>query len=361
MTHSVRPSTSTRVIDKRSHPFLAEDGHEFFDAPERDSHAEVQRERFARDVLAGFSAAQKFLQSKYFYDARGSKLFERITETHDYYVTGCEFDVLERCGADIVDSLEADALDVVELGAGDGRKTKVLLTSLLEAGRDVNYMPVDISETAVSRLVRSVRASHRAARVNGFAGEYFDCLRTLAPQPGRRRLVLFLGSTIGNMDHPSAMAFLRTLGQHLSDGDYVLIGFDLKKDIDVLMAAYNDSEGVTREFNFNVLRRINRELGGRISVDKFTHYGFYNPIKGAMESYLISLEEQDVAIDALHRRFHFDPYEGIHLEQSTKYLEKDLPGMANAAGFDSVAQWRCARGWFVDALWRVKKPDDRTE
>jgi uncharacterized SAM-dependent methyltransferase len=166
--------------------------------------------------------------------------------------------------------------------------------------------------------------------------------------------VLFLGSTIGNTDDASAMAFLNTLRAHLNEGDYLLIGFDLKKDIDLMLAAYNDSSGVTREFNLNVIRRINRELGGRFPVDKFAHYEFYNPVKGAMESYLISLEEQDVAVDSLQRCFHFDAYEGIHMEQSTKYLEKDIPAMAQAAGFESVGQWCCARGWFLDALWRVK-------
>lgn len=321
----------------------------------RDALVDTQRERFARDVLVGFSAPQKFLPSKYFYDARGSKLFERITDIDEYYLTGCEFDVLERCGAGIVDSLDVDALDVIELGAGDGRKTKVLLSSLLASGKKLNYMPVDISETAVRELVESIRKSHRSLQVSGFTGEYFDCLRSLRRQPGRASLVLFLGSTIGNMDHLSAMQFLRTLREHLHEGDYLLIGFDLKKDIDLMMAAYNDSEGVTREFNLNVIRRINRELGGRMPVDNFEHYGFYNPVKGAMESYLVSREDQDVAIDALNRCFHFDAYEGIHMEQSTKYLEKDVLDMARHAGFETVAHWHCTRGWFVDALWRVKK------
>ncbi len=323
-------------------------------AKDRNFHADIQSERFAHDVLTGFSAPRKYLPSKYFYDARGSELFARITDIDAYYLTACEFDVLERCGPDIVGRLQADALDVIELGAGDGRKTQVLLASLLAAGKHVHYMPVDISESAVNELVESVRQAHRAVQVTGFTGEYFDCLRTLRRQPGRASFVLFLGSTIGNMDHFAAMQFLRTLRKHLRDGDYLLIGFDLKKDIDLMMAAYNDSEGVTREFNLNVLRRINRELGGHFPVEKFAHYGFYNPARGAMESYLISREDQDVAIDLLNGSFHFDAFEGIHMEQSTKYLEKDILDMARHAGFESVAHWHCARGWFLDALWRVK-------
>jgi L-histidine N-alpha-methyltransferase len=314
----------------------------------------VQHDRFARDVLLGFSAEQKFLPSKYFYDARGSKLFERITELDEYYLTGCEFDIFERHGADIVDSLDADALEVIELGAGDGRKTKVLLSNLLSAGKGLNYRPVDISANAVRELVDSVRGTHPGIKVEGLTGEYFDCLRTLHREPGRPALVLFLGSTIGNMDRQSAMQFLRKLREHLDEGDYLLVGFDLKKDINLMMAAYNDSEGVTREFNLNVIRRINRELGGRMPIDKFEHYGFYNPVKGAMESYLVSREEQDVEIEALNKRFHFDAYEGIHMEQSTKYLEKDILDMASRTGFETVANWQCRRGWFADALWRVK-------
>jgi dimethylhistidine N-methyltransferase len=312
------------------------------------------RERFALDVLAGFSAPQKHLPSRYFYDTRGSKLFEHIMKTPDYYLTGCEFDIFTRHGAAIAHGIEAAVLDVIELGAGDGHKTKVLLSCLQQAGKRLSYMPVDICGAAVATLAASMRRSHPGITVDGCVGDYLDGLR-LARRGSRPRLVLFLGSNIGNLDHLSAIRLLRAVWEQLEDGDYLLAGFDLKKDVNVMTAAYNDGEGLTAAFNLNVIRRINTELGGNMAEDGFAHHGFYNPAKGAMESYLISCEEQDAYIAALGRQFHFEAFEGIHMECSCKYLEKDIDAMAANAGFEVVAHWKDARQWFADSLWRARK------
>lgn len=319
------------------------------------NHGLSLRKQFSLDVLVGLSASQKFLPPKYFYDDRGSELFQRISECAEYYLTNCELDVLQKRGAEIIAALAGDAIDVVEFGAGDGRKTRILLDLLNQAGKSVSYMPVDISESAVDGLVDSIRKDYPEVDVVGFVGEYFDGLRQLDLGTAERpRLVLFLGSNIGNFEHRDAMRFLRALRDNLRDGDYLLVGFDLKKDVDVMMAAYNDKEGLTREFNINVLRRINEELGGQIPLDKFMHYGFYNPARGAMESYLVSCVAQDVQIASLNRKFHFDAFEAIHMEYSCKYLEKDVHHMAEAAGFDVVENWKCSKGWFLDSLWRAR-------
>jgi len=313
------------------------------------------REHFALDVLMGFSAENKFLPSKYFYDARGSELFARITDLQEYYPTQCEFEILSRLGGEISEHFPTEPFDIVELGAGDGRKTKVLLSGLLQAGREFTYIPVDISATAVLDLTRSLERSEPALEVQGIVGDYLDSLRHLDGVSERRKLLLFLGSNIGNFDYINALRFLRNVWKRLAHGDMLLIGFDLKKDVDVLLRAYNDARGVTRAFNLNVLRRINSELQGEFDLEQFDHYGLYNPLRGAMESYLLSLREQEVCVGEIRKKFSFRPFEAIHLEYSYKYLPPDIENMAAATGFSVLGHWQDSRNWFMDSLWRVQK------
>lgn len=321
----------------------------------RHRKADKLREQFCLDVLMGFSSEPKFLPSRYFYDARGSRLFQRITELPEYYPTSCEFEILSRIGPELASFFGGEHFEIVELGAGDGRKTKVLLGRLMEAGSRFSYIPVDISETAVADLVDSLLELHRDLPVRGVVGDYHDSIGHLEEFSRRRKLVLFLGSNIGNFDFLNALGFLRTIWKRLADGDMLLIGFDLKKDIDVMQRAYNDAQGVTREFNLNVLHRLNRELGASFDPSRFTHHGVYNPVRGAMESYLVSLAAQEVVVEALRKRFTFRAWEPVHLEYSCKYLLADIARMATDSGFEVVAQWQDARRWFVDSLWRVHK------
>ncbi len=169
--------------------------------------------------------------------------------------------------------------------------------------------------------------------------------------------MLFLGSNIGNFDRPHARGFLRRMWNALNPGDYTLIGFDLRKDIEVLLAAYNDRQGVTARFNLNLLERINRELGGHFDTRAFRHFATYNVFTGAMESYLVSLVRQTVAIDALRVAFEFHPWEPIHTEYSYKYLDEEVSALAVDTQFEAEATFHDAHHWFCDALWRVDKPD----
>jgi uncharacterized SAM-dependent methyltransferase len=168
--------------------------------------------------------------------------------------------------------------------------------------------------------------------------------------------VLFLGSNIGNFNASEARVFLRSLWSSLNDGDLVLTGFDLKKDIELLMRAYNDPQGVTAQFNLNLLRRINRELGGDFQVESFEHYSTYDVLSGAMESYLVSRARQSVFIESLRMRFAFEAWEPIHTEVSHKYLAGEISSMADETGFEVVDELSDSRGWFLDSLWRVRKP-----
>ena len=243
---------------------------------------------------------------------------------------------------------------MVDLGAGDGSKTFLLLEALRAAGASVRYVPVDISEGAMASLHAKVAVRMPEQHVHGLVGDYVGALRHLASVDERRRLVLFLGSNIGNFDKPRARAFLRRLWTGLRPGDHALIGFDLKKDIEVLLAAYNDRNGTTAAFNLNLLERINRELGGHFDLSTWRHYGTYNVFTGAMESYIVSLVEQHVPIDALRTSFHFMPWEPIHTEYSYKYLEHDIGDLAAFTGFEVLARYHDDARWFCDALWRVR-------
>lgn len=316
--------------------------------------AEDDRAEFALDVLTGLSERPKRLSSRWFYDDEGSRLFRGIMDTPEYYPTDCEREILERHSGDIAARFAGRELDVVDLGAGDGAKTTLLLEALRSVGARVRYVPIDISEGAMRGLVETIGERFAGLEVAGVVGEYVPALRWLAGQDERHRLVLFLGSNIGNFGKAPARAFLRRLWSGLRADDHVLIGFDLKKSIDVLLAAYNDSGGVTRAFNLNLLERINRELGGGFDVSKWRHFGTYNVFTGAMESYLVSLERQEVHIEALRHSFGFEPWEPIHTEYSYKYLPEDIDSLAEYTGFDIDARYLDGRSWFCDALWRVR-------
>jgi uncharacterized SAM-dependent methyltransferase len=204
-------------------------------------------------------------------------------------------------------------------------------------------------------LISSLNQSHPTLTTHGIVGDYFASIRHLENTSDSRKLVLLLGSNIGNFDFPSAKRFLHSIWKCLNHNDLLLIGFDLKKDIDVLTRAYNDKKGITRAFNLNVLTRINNELDGEFDLNRFSHHGMYNPRHGAMESYLVSLEQQEVHIGALEKTFEFNPYEAIHLELSHKYLLSDMHKMANETGFNVLKNWQDSQGYFADGLWQVNK------
>lgn len=310
---------------------------------------------FAEEILVGLSEAPKRLPSRYFYDDTGSRLFQKICTLDEYYPTRLERAILENRAGEILEPIAGQQLNVVDLGAGDGHKTAPLLAWLLERGADVRYCPIDISEGAMKEAIAKVGGRFPELEIRGIVGEYFEGLSWIARQTDRRNLVLFLGSNIGNFDKPRARAFLRRLWNALNRDDRLLIGFDLKKDIEVLLGAYNDHLGVTAQFNLNLLERINRELGGNFDLSKWRHYGTYNVFNGAMESYLVSLEAQTVRIEAVAHEFRFSPWEPIHTEYSYKYLESDIEALADSARFSIEQRFHDPDAWFCDALWKVEK------
>lgn len=311
------------------------------------------RERFALDVLEGLSVRRKALPARCLYDDEGSALFSRIMDLPEYYPTRCEVEILRRRAPELARELAGEEFSVVELGAGDGRKTQVLLEAFCAAGLRPTYVPVDVSRAALEASARAARERFHL-RCEGLLCDYFEAFHWLRRAKGGRRLVLFLGSSVGNLTQSETLALLRALWAALSPEDRVLIGFDLKKDIAVLERAYDDAQGVTRRFNLNLLERINRELGGRFEPERFRHHSAYNAAAGAMESFLVSREEQTVRVEALERSFTFHAFEAVHVETSRKYLVEETQSLARRGGFRSVAQWLDARGYFLDALWAPK-------
>ena len=313
-------------------------------------------ETFAQDVLEGLSRAPKSLPCKYFYDEEGSRLFRQITELPEYYLTHCEFEILRNNRQELASLLAGGPFNLVELGAGDGRKTRVLLEQFLDNGLDFRYAPIDICEAAVTDLIGNLKQSWGHLPCEGLAAEYFDGLRWLSERKEQRNLVLFLGSNIGNFDQDGMRVFLRSVREALNEGDFLLIGFDLVKDIPLIEKAYNDSQGITARFNLNLLQRINRDLGGNFQADRFRFFSRFGRSSGAVESYLISGRKQAVKIEQLNCSFFFEEGEPIHTERSQKYLESEVVRLAQETGFTVVRQMKDQQDYFLDSLWQAGTP-----
>ncbi|MCZ6776652.1 MAG: L-histidine N(alpha)-methyltransferase [Ignavibacteria bacterium] len=326
-----------------------------YDKDYADSFKEA--DAFALDVLVGLSTPRKKIPSKYFYDEKGSRLFRQITEQPEYYLTNCELEIIDHHKEATARYVDYGPFNLVELGAGFSKKTIALLEYFAESKLDFQYVPIDISEPAMRSLVQSLDSRFPAMEVNGLVTDYFNGLKWLNNRYKRRNLVLFLGSTIGNFTHAEGCVFLRNVWNCLNHDDVVLLGFDLKKDIELLLRAYNDARGVTREFNLNLLHRINRELGGQFDVTKFRHFGTYNVFSGGIESYLVSLEKQSVFIEMIGRSFSFEAWEPIHMEYSYKYLISDIEQLAGETGFEIYEHLYDSRRFFMDSIWRVYKPE----
>lgn len=314
----------------------------------------------ARDIRTALAGVPKRIPPRYFYDQEGSHLFQRITKLPEYYLTSCEYEILETHKRAISGLMSDDPFNLVELGAGDGHKTGVLLRHLLNQRRSFEYIPIDISASAMKALLQTIESEFAGLKVQGLVAEYFEGLQWLHQRKAQRTLVLFLGSNIGNFAPAEAQSFLRSLQGALNFGDLALIGFDLMKEIELLNRAYNDSQGVTRDFNLNLLRRINRELGGTFDLSQFQFYATFNPLSRAIESYLVSLMRQFVRIDKLSMTVEFEAWEPIHTESSYKYGLSEIASMASANGYSILTQLFDKRQYFVDSLWRVEKlPGDQ--
>ena len=311
--------------------------------------------QFEQDVLEGLSGVQKRLSSRYFYDEIGDGLFRQIMNLEEYYLTRSEYEVFTNHKDEILNLMGDEGyFRIVELGAGDGHKTKVLLKHFVEQKANFTYSPVDISANVLSILEEDLLTDLPTLSVDSLAGDYFDVLANLSFQTDARTIVYFLGSNIGNFSNEMAISFLRSVKENLKSGDRLMIGFDLKKDPKTILAAYNDAKGVTEAFNMNLLTRINTELGANFDLNKFEHYPTYDPMTGECRSYLISLADQNVAIPNCGDTIEFKAWETIFVEVSRKYDIQEIHYLARESGFKVVRDFFDTDRKFVDTIWEVQ-------
>lgn len=311
-------------------------------AEERDRETSTSTDEFAADVLHGLAQTPKRIPSKYFYDARGSELFEQICEQPEYYLTRTELALLEENVADIAKAIGPRAL-LVEYGSGAGIKTRLLLNAL---DQPVGYVPVEISQSALDASVENLSEEFPDVDMLPISADFTQKVDLPFPeQTARRTVVFFPGSTLGNFDQREAIALLRTMAAEMGQDGAALIGIDLKKDTAILEAAYNDAEGVTRDFTLNLLARINRELDADFDLGRFDHRARYNVLAGRIETHIVSHLDQVVRIGT--QRFAFAEGEAMLVEYSCKYSPEDFAAMVAKAGLRVVRSWSDPREWFA--------------
>lgn len=310
---------------------------------------EILNKAFLTDVLAGLgNKPQKTLSSKYFYDEKGSALFRKIMALPEYYLTRAEMDIFQNKTQELITALDLDRqlhYDLVELGPGDGTKTVHLLKALLAQSYTYDYLPIDISTHALEGLVAMLAQQLPALTVRPLAGDYFEKLETIKSDL-RPKIVLVLGSNIGNLSDQEAAAFIDQLSANLNAGDKILLGVDLIKPAAIVLPAYSDAQGVTAAFNLNLLYRINRELNGDFDPSEFEHQATYEETEGVAKSYLVSKTAQTVTVAG--QPFQFSQGERIHMEISRKYNDAVINEILLHTGIHILSRITDRRQLFAD-------------
>jgi len=307
--------------------------------------------QFAKDVIEGLSKEKKTLSSKYFYDEIGDKIFQQIMDMPEYYLTRSELEVLTMNRKEIANAVGDEPFDLIEMGAGDGYKTKVLLRHFVEKGTNIRYLPIDISGHILEELSFNLKIELPELETITLQGDYFEALKELPKNTGRKKVVLFLGSNIGNFNTEEAKHFIQKMSFLLEKGDAILIGFDLKKDPQTILNAYNDPAGITRDFNLNLLTRMNRELNANFNIDQFRHWENYDPVTGETKSFIVSLTDQEVHFECLEHRFHFRAWEAMYVEMSRKFDLHEIENLANTTGFQVKQHFFDQKTYFVNSFW----------
>jgi L-histidine N-alpha-methyltransferase len=314
----------------------------------------LEQTPLALEILDGLKSSPKQISSKYFYDAEGSRIFQRIMRMPEYYLTDCETEIFEihkrAIGSQFCHG--RCTIDLVELGAGDGSKTKILIEDLLEEGIQFKYIPVDISENAVLQLAGAMKQQFPTLNLEPRIGDYFHMIENLSQEYPSRKVLLFLGSNLGNYNQMESISFLSELNLVMSGDDLFFIGLDLKKDPDVIRKAYDDPQGHTRDFNLNLLTRFNRELGADFHLEGFTHAPLYDPQTGTASSFLVSTTDQEITFAETDDVIHFSKGECIQTEISQKYDLEMIEKLAAASGFEVIQNFFDSRRYFVNSLWR---------
>jgi len=312
---------------------------------------------FGRDIKFGFQREKKFINPKYFYDKKGSELFEQICLQPEYYVTRTEYKIIIKNIETLLSYFGEKNVSIIELGSGSSKKTKIILKYFLDKQNNkLRYFPIDVSEEMLFSSTKKLYDDLPQITVHPIASDYFDGIRmanehiNLNHYKCDRKFILFFGSSLGNLEPNDSIFFLKKIRTGLNQNDFLLIGFDLVKKKEILESAYNDSEGITSKFNLNVLNRINRDLGGEFNLDLFKHRAFFNEDKKRIEMHLVSLVRQSINIRKINQTFNFEKDETIHTENSYKYKLPDIDDLAKKSNFTVQKHFVDDNNWFSLSL-----------
>lgn len=307
---------------------------------------------FQQDIDLGLSAKSKFLPSKYFYDKVGDAIFVEIMNMPEYYLTNAELDIFKNQHQQLIEALKLEKtnfFELVELGAGDGTKTKQLLKALDNQGYTFKYAPIDISGNALKQLQSSINAELPTVQVKPKQGDYFNILANLKSS-AHPIIVLFLGSNIGNLPDARAKEFIGKLNDNIKQGDKIVLGVDLIKSKSIVLPAYNDAQGITKRFNLNLLTRINQQLEADFDLDTFEHRPEYDEEEGIARSFLVSTKDQSITIKNLNKTYTFKKGEKIHMETSRKYNDHILNSLLKGSSLKIKDRLTDSQDLFADYI-----------
>ena len=307
---------------------------------------------FLKDVLDGLSQPSKYISSHYFYDQACDQLFQQIMEMPEYYLTDSELEIFRDQSDAIIQSFglnKEEDFELIELGAGDGKKTQHLLKALLDAGYSFSYCPVDISSNSLNTITSRMQGLFPSLEIEPKQGDYFHVLDDLFIS-NKPKVILFIGSNLGNMNDELATTFLGKVAQNLKPGEKLLLGLDLLKSKEIVLPAYSDAAGITSKFNLNLLKRINSELGGDFIIENFEHAPEYTEEEGIAKSFLKSKSKQTVYISELNQSFHFDKDEVIHTEISRKYNDEILQNVIEDSNLKISHKFLDSKNYFADYI-----------
>jgi dimethylhistidine N-methyltransferase len=314
------------------------------------------KSKFGSDIIEGFLKSPKTINSKYFYDKEGDRLFQKIMELPEYYLTNCEREIFETQKEQIFRQIcpKGRPFNLIELGAGDASKTIILLHYFLQKGVDFTYFPVDISAHILKELEHNLKMEMPGLDVQPLHMDYFEALSNMGRFSNRKNITMFLGSNVGNFENHRLLEFLMGIKSHFKTFDKLFLGIDLKKHPEVILAAYNDQQGITAQFNYNLLTRMNRELGANFDTEKFIHYPMYDPVTGEAKSFLVSQEQQQIHFSDLDFSVELDKGECIHTEISRKYSLPDIEKLAKSSGFEIERNFFDSRNYYVNTMWEAR-------
>lgn len=312
----------------------------------------TKNDTFLKDIKAGLSKNPKYISSHYFYDKAGDELFQQIMEMPEYYLTDAELEIFSGQSADLIKSFnisEDEEFELIELGAGDGKKTQHLLKTLLDKKFNFKYIPVDISQNSLTVITERMEHLFPDLEIDAKQGDYFQVLDELFSSD-KPKVILFIGSNLGNMEDETAKRFLNKISSHLKENEKLLLGVDLIKSRGIVLPAYNDAAGITRDFNLNLLKRINFELEADFDLENFDHAPEYTEKEGIAKSFLKSKRKQTVFIKELNESFDFAENELIHTEISRKYNDEILQQLLQDSNLKISHKFLDSKKYFADYI-----------